>query len=139
MHQNLYTAFCEAFSLESQFCIHIAQQNGFPMFVLRPGLWVKKRDCLSLFERQLLQWNTLIKMKIPTVTIFWQFKACVMCEIFLKSLYIFKVSQGRKWNFNSERFWSRVIHANRGKWKKWFIIDIRKQNRPWQKKPSDSG
>ena len=29
--------------------------------------------------------------------------------------YIFKVSQGRKSNFYSERFWSPVIHANREK------------------------
>ena len=56
-------------------------------------------------------------MNILTLTLFWQFKACVLCQFFLKSLCIFKVSQGRKWNFNSERFWSRVIHTNCRKWK----------------------
>lgn len=57
------------------------------MFEPRPGLWVKKRNDLSLFERELLQRNSLIKMKIPMVTLFWQFKAWVICEICLKSLY----------------------------------------------------
>ena len=34
----------------------------------------------------------------------WNVK--VVCEILLKSLYIFKVSRGRKWNFSSKRFLS---------------------------------
>ena len=37
------------------------------MFVLHLGLWVKKHDDLSLFERELLQWNTVIKVKIATM------------------------------------------------------------------------
>ena len=57
---------------------------------------MKKRNDLSLFERELLQRKSLTKMKIQMVTLFWQFKACVMCEISLKSLYLFKDSQGRK-------------------------------------------
>lgn len=58
------------------------------MFELRPGLWVKRRNDLSLFERELLQRNMSIKMKILMVTLLiGQFKACVICKVFLKSLY----------------------------------------------------
>ena len=48
---------------------------------------MKKRNDLSLFEGELLQRNLLIKMKILMGPLFWQFKACVICEICLKSLY----------------------------------------------------
>ena len=95
------------FKLKSVLYSYKVRQTGFPMFVVHSGLWM-------IEEAQRLP---VIKMKILTVTLFWLFKACVMCKIFLKSLYIFKVSQGRKWNFKSERFWSRVIQANCRKWK----------------------
>ena len=146
-HQNLFcTKTClvpfvkpfPPFKLKSVLYWYIVQQNRFPMCVLHPGLWVKKHDDLSLCEGELLQWNRLIKIKILTVTLFWQFKACVLCQFFLKSLYIFKVSQGRKWNFNSERFWSHVIHTNCRKWKKVIHYWQLGKNKPWQKKPTDS-
>ena len=38
--------------------------------------------------------HMLMKIKIPTVTLFWQFKACVMCEIFLKSRHTIMFFQG---------------------------------------------
>ena len=96
------------------------------MCVLHPGLWVKKHDGLSLCEGELLQWNTLIKIKIVTVTLFWQFKACVLCQFFLKSLYIFKISQGRKLKFeiSIQKDFGHVSYtqiAESGN--KWFIID----------------
>ena len=78
-------------------------------------LWVKKCHGLRFVWNKgiVVMKHMLIKMKIPTVTLFWQFKACVMCEIFLKSRHtcFFKASQRRKWNFNSERFWSQVINT----------------------------
>ena len=93
----MFSAVCEARSLvQIKVSFVLILFDRFPMFLLRPGLGLKKHDGLSLFERELLQRNTLIKMKIPTMTLFWRFKACVMCEIFSESLYIFKVSQGRK-------------------------------------------
>ena len=33
----------------------------------------------------------------------------VTCKIFLKSLYTFKVSQGRKWNFNCKDFGHMLV------------------------------
>ena len=44
--------------------------------------------------------------------------------------YIFKVSQGRKWNFNSERFWSHVI---REKWEKVIHYWHPGKNEPWER------
>ena len=72
LHKNCLVPFVKPFhSIKFKLVLysHIAWPNGFPMFVLHLGLWVKKHNnYLSLFERELLQWNMVIKMKIPTAT-----------------------------------------------------------------------
>ena len=142
MQKNLFSAVCEAFSLvqvKVSFVFILFDDTDFPcLFSTLVNLCVKKHHCLSLSEGELLQWNTLIKMKILMMTLFWQFEACVLCQFFLKSLYIFKISQGRKWNFNSERVWLHVICTNCGKWKQVIHYWQLGKNKPWQKKPTDS-
>ena len=97
------------------------------MFVLCPGLCVKKRDGLSLFERELLQLNTSIKMKILTVTLFWQFKACVKCKIFFKSL-IFSRFLKKESKISIQKDFGHVsITQITESEKKRFIIDSREK------------
>ena len=135
MHKNLFSVICEVFSLvqvKVSFVFILFDRTDFPCLCSALVCdWRSMTVCLRL-KGNCCNEIMLIKMKILTVTLFWQFKVCVLFQFFLKSLYIFKVSQGRKWNFNSERFWSHVIHANCGKWKQVIHYWQPGKNKPWQ-------
>ena len=130
--KNLFSAVCEAFSLiqvKVSFVFILFDRTDFPCFVLRPGLWVKKHDGLSLSEGELLQWNTLIKMNILTVTLFWQFKACVLCLLrFLKEESEISIQK----DFGHMSY-TQIC----GKWKQVIHYWQPGKNKPWQKKPTD--
>ena len=120
-------------SNRSQFCIHIAWQNRFPLFVLRPGLWVRKHDGLFYFG----SWKHVLCAKSS--------QNHLIFSSFLQedSETSIQKNLGRvlhNWFLaDSVKIISVAVHTSKS-WKvkksdSWQLV----KNEPWQKKPTDSG